>query len=69
MKRCPECGCEVFYVNAHVTQDWKVDCNGDYLETLDECIEVVRLPDDNDLWECADCGHSDVGANFNVKLN
>ena len=39
MKRCPKCGCEIFYVTAHVTQDWKVDKNGGFLEVMDDCIE------------------------------
>lgn len=32
--RCPVCGAKSFEVTAHVTQDWKIDCNGTFLEAL-----------------------------------
>ena len=67
MKRCPKCGCEIFYVTAHVVQDWKVDANGDYIETMEDCIEVAHFPDDMDIWSCANCDYEDMGAAFNIK--
>mgnify|MGYP003288766295 CR=1 FL=1 len=30
MKKCPKCGCEKFYVTAHVVDEWIVDANGNY---------------------------------------
>ena len=36
MKRCPKCGASTFYVTAHVTQDWKVDEHGDFIECVDD---------------------------------
>ena len=51
--RCPACGAESFEVTAHVTQDWKIDCNGTFLESLNECVEVTHYPDENDIWDCA----------------
>lgn len=62
--RCPACGAESFEVTAHVTQDWKIDCNGTFLESLNECVEVTHYPDENDIWDCADCGFSAVGREF-----
>ena len=50
MKRCPKCGCEEFYVTAHVVQDWIVDCNGDYIKTTEDCVEVAHYPKDDDIW-------------------
>ena len=67
MKRCPKCGHKTFYVTAHVVQDWKVDENGTYLETMDDCIEVTHYPDDIDIWSCANCDYKDRGSAFNVK--
>ena len=67
MKKCPKCGCEVFYVTAHVTQDWKVDAHGDFMDVIDDCVEVTHFPQDYDLWECAQCSHNDRGSEFNVK--
>lgn len=67
MKRCPKCGCEIFYVSAHVVQDWKVDRNGNWIETTDDCIEVTHYPDDMDIWGCAGCLYEDRGSVFNVK--
>ncbi|KUE76594.1 hypothetical protein ASJ35_07600 [Ruthenibacterium lactatiformans] len=62
--RCPACGAESFEVTAHVTQDWKIDCNGTFLESLNECVEVTHYPDENDIWDCANCGFSAAGCEF-----
>ena len=67
MKRCPKCGCEKFYVTAHVIQDWIVDCNGDYVETVEDCVEVTHFPKDDDIWTCKECGYQAAGDKFNVK--
>ena len=67
MKRCPKCGAETFYVTAHVTQDWKVDTRENWMETMNDCVEVTHFADDADIWECANCEHSDIGIAFNVK--
>ena len=67
MKRCPKCGAEIFYVTAHVTQDWKVNANENWIETMDDCVEVMHFADDTDIWECANCAYADRGYVFNVK--
>ena len=67
MKRCPKCGAEIFYVTAHVTQDWKVNRFGDFVEIVDDCIEVTHYPDDADIWGCANCNYEDKGDKFNVE--
>lgn len=67
MKKCPKCGAETFYVTAHVTQDWMVDGNEEYLGTIDDCVEVTHHPDDMDFWCCTKCGYEDRGSVFNVK--
>jgi len=67
MKRCPICGNEKFYVTAHVTQDWLVDNNGDYVKTESECVEVIHKPNDEDVWVCANCGWDAMGKEFNIK--
>ena len=67
MKRCPKCGCETFYVTAHVVQDWKVDKDGEYIETVEDCVEVAHFPDDMDIWSCANCDYEDIGSAFNIE--
>ena len=67
MKRCPRCGSHCFCVTAHVTQDWLVDENGNFLKALHECGEVTHYPDDDDLWQCGKCGYEAAGAEFNVE--
>lgn len=47
--RCPVCGANSFEVTTHVTQDWKIDCNGTFLEALNECVEVTHYPDEMDI--------------------
>ena len=65
--RCPVCGAECFEVTAHVTQDWKIDCSGTFLEALDECVEVTHYPEETDIWNCANCAFSAVGKSFLVN--
>lgn len=65
--RCPKCGAEAFEVTAHVTQDWKIDSCGNFLECLNDCVEVTHSPDDDDMWTCANCGFSAEGRRFSVK--
>lgn len=67
MKKCPKCGAETFYATAHVTQDWKMDRNGNYIETEDDCIEVTHYPEDEDIWTCANCYYEDSGIAFEIK--
>lgn len=66
-KVCPKCGGKEFGVTAHVTQDWVVDENGEFIKTTNECTEVTHRPDDDDIWTCEQCGYSDAGSAFNEK--
>ena len=65
-KRCPNCGHEIFIVTAHVTQDWLVDRDGDFVECAQEAVEVTHKPDDGDIWTCRRCGYSEEGRRFNM---
>lgn len=65
MKKCPKCGKSLFSVTAHVTQDWIVDGNGQFLNSVNNCVEVTHRPDDDDMWACASCGFEDAGSKFN----
>ena len=67
MKKCPKCGATAFEVTAHVTQDWLVDGNGDFIQEISNCEEVTHWPDDDDVWMCARCGYDAAGSEFNVK--
>ena len=67
MKRCPKCGNTTFEVTASVTQLWLVDSNGDFLNEISSCEEVLNDPDDRDTWICARCGYDAAGSEFNVK--
>ena len=66
MKRCPECGGKRFVVTAHVTQDWVVDENENYIKTLEDCVDVTHRPNNEDLWECYECGYSASGIEFEI---
>ena len=67
MKRCPKCGCETFYVTAHVIQDWKVGSDGEFIDVVEDCVDVTHFPDDYDIWSCTKCGYEDNGTIFNIK--
>lgn len=66
MKRCPKCGCKKFFVTAHITQDWVVDENGNYIETAEDCIDVTHYPDNDDVWQCFECYHTAPGCEFEI---
>lgn len=67
MKICPKCGGRRFVVTAHVTEDWIVDEDGEFLEVKESCVEVTHHPDDDDVWECEKCGYSTSGDGMEVK--
>lgn len=67
MKRCPNCEGQRFVVTAHVTQSWEVDKNEMFVSCLEDCIDIIHRPDDDDIWECYDCGYEATGKEFNVK--
>lgn len=52
---CPKCGGRTFSTPAHVMQDWKVNEDGEFIETLDECLQVSFEPSDGNIWSCTDC--------------
>ena len=66
-KICPKCGGKEFLVSAHVTQLWLVNGDGTFSECRNDCEEVTHRPDDDDIWECAQCGHEAAGSEFNVE--
>lgn len=45
-----------FITTAHVMQDWKVDKNGNWIETVAECVQVTANPQKENIWTCAICG-------------
>lgn len=53
---CPECGGREFITGAAVTQDWKVDQYGNFIEQVTACNDVLNGPDDDNIWTCAACG-------------
>ena len=42
---CPKCGNNIFITSAHVMQDWEVDAEGNYLDTVNGCVQVDQEPD------------------------
>lgn len=62
--KCPQCGGMRFAVTAHVAQDWEVDQNGEFIAAINSCSEVDHKPDDNDIWQCRDCGYDAAGEEF-----
>ena len=64
---CPKCGCTKFEVITHVTQEWEIDRNGNFVKCNDNCMEVTHSPNDDDLWICTRCGYEDEGKFFRQK--
>ena len=44
-----------FVTVAHITQDWEVDENGDFIRVVADG-EVVAKPDAGNTWTCVACG-------------
>lgn len=53
---CPKCGNNTFITSAHVMQDWEVDAEGNYLDTVNGCVQVDQDPDQDNSWSCSRCG-------------
>lgn len=45
-----------FITVAHITQDWKVDEEGHFIEVAEDCLEVTHGPDEDNSWSCDICG-------------
>jgi hypothetical protein len=47
-----------FYTTAHITQEWAVNGNGDFLESVApyDHTDVTHGPTPKKVWECAVCG-------------
>lgn len=55
-KICPKCGGREFITTAHVMQSWKVDSEGRWIETIEDCIQIDSNPDPDNIWICVKCG-------------
>jgi hypothetical protein len=44
-----------FSTTAHVMQDWKVDRFGNFLSSIDDCLQVTHAPDAGNIWTCLTC--------------
>lgn len=69
IKRCPKCGSTRLSATAIVSQNWRLNKNGTFVKILDDMLEVQHYPNDEDTWDCDDCGYSGKGVNFNVDSN
>ena len=47
---------KTFSTTAHVSQLWEVDESGDFLNVIEDCLDVSHRPDSGNLWECQICG-------------
>lgn len=58
MKVCPKnIKHNRFFATAHVTENWLVDAEGNFIEVSDSSdCEVTHEPDERDVWTCAECG-------------
>lgn len=45
-----------FTTTAHVMQLWEVDEEGNFLDMLEEFVQVLHGPDRDNIWTCCECG-------------
>jgi hypothetical protein len=54
--KCPKSSDHKRFITvAHISQDWEVDENGHWLNTIED-LETVHGPDSGNTWQCAVCG-------------
>ena len=46
---------KIFVTMVMTCQMWAVNENGEWLETLDDCIDYIP-PSAKSVWECVECG-------------
>lgn len=44
-----------FITVAHVSQDWEVDEQGNWIKTVDSSVETTASPHPDNIWTCAIC--------------
>lgn len=47
---------KLFVASVEVHQLWVIDENGEFVESLNDCLNVIRGPDPEMYWECLECG-------------
>lgn len=45
-----------FSVVCHVTEEWEVDENGNFIKLIEGCIDVIHGPSKDTVWCCMECG-------------
>lgn len=45
-----------FIAVAHVSQEWTVDANGEFVSVEDDCLDVLHKPSQDDYFDCKICG-------------
>ena len=66
-KKCPKCGHNRFLAHGHAVQLWKMDENGEFLNTVNDCVDVAHYPSDDDIWTCDKCGYEGEGRTFDYE--
>lgn len=47
---------DTFITSVHVVQDWLVDRDGDWIQDVNDCVDVIRSVSPDEVWVCAHCG-------------
>jgi hypothetical protein len=59
--RCPKCYPEhtrgLYMATAHVTENWILDEDGEFIAKVEGDQEVTHQPDKEDIWTCYYCGN------------
>ena len=67
MRKCPECGGQLFTAFAQVVQEWVLDGQGFCVDVADGFVDLIKAPGDNDTWECNNCGYIGKGIEFYIE--
>ncbi len=67
MKICPNNPEHIMFVTtAVVSQLWVVGVDGEKIEVIDDCFDVVQEPQRESVWQCLECGA--VAEEYRLRL-
>ena len=52
-----------FTTTVHVMQEWEVDSKGEYLDVVDDFMQISSPPDIQNIWICSECGEQAIFEN------
>lgn len=56
----------MFVATAVVAQLWIVGGDGEMIEVIDDCLDIIQEPQKNTMWQCLECGS--VAEDYKLRI-